>query len=129
MDVVIFSPCRSEGGMRRSRGFRGLRSDGLLRGSCKQSFQETKKLTHLRASDQERRKKAQREIVSAVDEQAVKQGLRDKGSAVDGKLDADHQALAADCADEREFGGECGKAFLQLRAASPDVFEKLFVFD
>src|SRR5580765_8319756 len=115
--------------MRRSRGLRGLRSDGLLRGSYKQSFQETQELAHLSASDEERRKQAQREIVRAVDEQAAKHGLRDKRSAVDGQLDANHQALAANFADKWELGGERGKASAQFRTASANVFEEVFLFN
>ena len=100
-----------------------------MRSGCKEFFQQTQKLANLRACDDERRKEAQREIVSAVDEQAALHGLLDKGSAIDGKLDANHQAFATNFADEIEFGGERGQAVAQLGAARLDVFEKVFVVD
>src|SRR5580704_8634656 len=38
-DVVIISPCRGEGSLRRRRGFRGLWGGGLLRSSYKEMFE------------------------------------------------------------------------------------------
>src|SRR5271154_3881053 len=50
-DVVIFSPCRDEGGMRWRRGFYGRCCRGLLRSCCENFFKETEKLANLRARD------------------------------------------------------------------------------
>jgi len=36
---------------------------------------------------------------------------------------ADHQAFAADFADEAEFGGKLREALAQLRAEQADIFE------
>ena len=88
-----------------------------MRRSYKELFEQTQELARLRASDEKRRKQAQREIVRAVDEQAFEHGLLDEGSSIDGELDADHQAFAANFADEAKFGGQRGKAFAQLGAA------------
>ena len=112
--------------MRRRRGFRGLRGGGLLRGSYKELFEETQELTYLRPSDEERRKQAKREVMRAIDEQAFKHGLLNERSAIDGKLDANHQAFATDFADEREFCGQRGKAFAQFSAARAGCFPEAF---
>ena len=46
-----------------------------------------------------------------------------------GKLDADHQAFAADFADEIKFRAELCKSGAQFFAACADIFEQFFVFD
>src|SRR6266849_1598604 len=79
--VVIFSPCRSMGDARRFRGPAGIRGGGLLRSSRENEFEEPEEFAHLRAVDDERGKQTQREIMSAIDQQAVLHGLRDKGRA------------------------------------------------
>src|SRR5579859_807434 len=115
--------------MRRGRGIRGLRSGGLARGSYKDFFQETQELAHLHASDEKRRQKTQRGIVRAVDQQTAAHGFRNIGSTLDGELDANHEAFPANFADEGEFGGQCGKALAQFRAACADIFEEIFVLN
>src|SRR5690348_16971576 len=115
--------------MRRRRRIRGLRSGGLARGSCKDFFQKPKELAHLRTSDEKRRQKTQGGIVRAVDQQTAAHGLRDKGSAIDGELDANHEAFPANFADERKFSGQRGKAFAQFSAAGSDIFEEILVLD
>src|SRR5208282_2963903 len=84
---------------------------------------------HLRASDEKRREQTQCEVVRAINEQSLEHCLLDERSAIDGKLDADHQAFAANFANEAEFGGQRGKAFAQLRASDANVFEQRFVLD
>src|SRR6267143_1517595 len=56
-------------------------------------------------------------------------GLADERRAFDGEFDADHQAFAADFANEGEFRGELGEAVAQLFAAHADIFEELFLLD
>src|SRR5260370_5788342 len=121
VDVVIFSPCRGQGSVRRGRRFRGLRSGGLLRGSYKKLREQTQKLAHFGARDEEGREQAQREIVRAVDEQAFEQSLLDERSAIDGKLDADHQAFAANFANEAEFGTQGAETPAQLPTPAATV--------
>src|SRR5260370_41337892 len=57
------------------------------------------------------------------------QGLGGERIAIDGKLDAEDEAFAANFADEIELGGELGEAGAELGAACADVFEELLVFD
>ena len=59
--------------------------------------------------------------MGAINEQTLAQGFGDEGIAVDGELDAEHQAFGANFADEIEFGGELGEPFAELIAAMPNV--------
>src|SRR6266436_1356400 len=127
--VVIFSPCRSMGDARRIHDLAGIRCGGLLRCSRENEFEEPEKFAHLRAVDDERGKQTQREIVSAIDQQAALHGFRYKGRAFDGEFDADHQPFSANFADEVKFSGELREAFAKLRAARANVIEKLFALD
>src|SRR5260370_34866989 len=125
--VVIFSPCGGISYAFRIRELAGIRSGGLLSGCCKNNFKEPEKFAHLRASDDEGRQQAQGKIMSAVDQQAALHGLADERPAFDGEFDTDHQAFAADFADEVEFGGELDQAVAQLRAARAEIFQQLLV--
>src|SRR5713226_702739 len=127
--VVIFSPCRGMSNAFRIRGLAGNQSGGLLRGYCKNEFEEPEKFAHLRTSDDKGRQQAQGKIVGAVDEQAALHGFADERRAFDGEFDADHQAFAADFADETELDGKLGEAVAQLRAAHADIFQQLFVLN
>src|SRR6266851_1051884 len=90
---------------------------------------EMEQFARMRASNDEGRQQAQREVVGAVDEQTAPHGFGDKRSAFDGELDTDHQAFAADFTDEAEFGGELRETLAQLRAAHADIFEKFLALD
>src|SRR6267142_1050937 len=127
--VVIFSPYRGKGNALAIRGLAGIRSRGLLRGCCKNEFKEPEKFAHLRASDDEGRQQAQRKFVCAIDQQTALHSFPDKRRAFDGEFDTNHQAFAADFADEADFGGKFRKAVAQLRAAHADIFEEIFVLD
>ncbi len=65
----------------------------------------------------------------AIDQQTLTQSFRDKGIAIDGKLNTEDEAFAADFADKVELGGELDQAFPELSATGADVFEKLLIFD
>src|SRR5260370_3096342 len=127
--VVIFSPCRSVGDAPGIRGLAGIRSGSLLRSCCKYEFKEPEKIAHLRASDDKGRQQAQSKIVGAIDEQAALHGLADERPALHGEFDADHQAFAANFADEAKFRGKLREALTQLRAAHADIFKEFFVLD
>jgi hypothetical protein len=90
-------------------------------------FENAKEFADLRAGDDEGREKAQGKVVGAIDQQALTQGFGDVGIAVDGELDTEDQAFAANFSDEMEFGGEVGEAFAKFRAACANVFEKLLI--
>src|SRR5260370_6271107 len=127
--VVMFSPCR---GMRKAR-----RSCGVLRGSggnglgsfCENELEQAKEFANLRTSDDEGGPQAQGKVVGAIDYQTLTQSFRREGVAIDGELDAEDEAFAADFADEVELGGELGEAFAELGAAGADVFEEFFLVD
>src|SRR6266480_1092816 len=127
--VVIFSPCRRKHNALRIRGLAGIRSGGLLWGCSQNKFKEPEKFAHLRAGDNERRQQAQRKFVGAIDQQTTLHGHADKRRAFDGKFDTDHEAFAADFADEVELGGQFREALAQLRASRADIFEQLLVLD
>src|SRR6266850_3411217 len=127
--VVIFSPYRGKGNALAIRGLAGIRSRGLLRGCCKNEFKEPEKFAHLRASDDEGRQQAQRKFVCAIDQQTALHSFPDKRRAFDGEFDTNHQAFAADFADEADFGGKFREALVQLRSSLTDIFEQLFVLD
>src|SRR5437660_5139589 len=127
--VVIFSPYRGKGNALRIRGRAGIRSRSLLWSNCKNEFKEPEKFAYLRAGDDEGRQEAQREIVSAIDQQTAPHGLADERRAFAGEFHADHQAFAADFADEAEFDGKLREALAELCAAQADIFEELFVLD
>src|SRR5260370_5281712 len=127
--VVIFSPCRSVGDAPGIRRLAGIRSGSLVRSCCKYEFKEREKIAHVRASDDKGRQQAPSKIVGAIDEQAALHGLADKRPAFDGEFDADHQAFAANFADEAEFRGKLREALTQLGAARADIFEEFFVLD
>ena len=93
---------------------------GLLWSSCENDFEEFEKFPDLRLGDDKRRQEAKREVVSTVDEQTALHGFANKRSTFDGKLDADHQALGTNFADETEFGCKFREPFMQLRSASSD---------
>ena len=65
----------------------------------------------------------------AVHEQAAIHGFGDERSALDGEFDTDHQALAANFANEAELFGESGDAFADFGASSPDILEELLILD
>ena len=96
------------------RGFAGIRRRGLLWSGCQNEFQELEKFADLRASNKEGRQKAQREIVSAIDQQAALHGFTDKRAAFDGKFDADHQAFATDGTNKIEFSSKLGETSLSI---------------
>src|SRR5216684_5754358 len=127
--VVIFSPCRGMSNALRIRGLAGIRSGGLLRGCCKNEFEEPEKFAHLRASDDEGRQQAQGKIVGAIDQQAALHGPTHERPAFDGEFDTDHQAFDADFADEIEFSGKLCEAFPQLFPTRTNIFEQLFVLE
>src|SRR5260370_3880541 len=127
--VVIVSHCRGMSNAFRIRELAGNRSGGVLSGWCKNNLKEPEKFAQLSASDDEGRQQAQGKIMSAVDQQAALHGLADERPAFDGEFDTDHQAFAADFADEVEFGGELDEAVAQLRAARADIFQQLLVLD
>src|SRR2546423_9243781 len=109
-----------------TRRFHGRDGPGSL---CKNQLKQTKEFADLRACDDEWRQQAQSKIVRAIDEQAAAQGLSDEGISVNGKLDANHQAFAADFADEIEFGAQSGETFVQLRGAFANIFEQPVFLD
>src|SRR6266404_624563 len=117
------------GAARRFRGLAGIRCGGLLRCSRENEFKEAEKFAHLRTVDDKRGKQTQREIVSAIDQQAALHGFRYKGRAFDGEFDAEHQPFPANFADEVKFAGELRETFAKLYAARADVFEELFALD
>jgi hypothetical protein len=92
-------------------------------------LEQTEKIADLRAGDDERRQQAQRKVVGAIDEQTLPQSLGDEGIAIDGELDTEEQAFAADFADEVELGGELCKAVAEFYATGAHVGEQLFTFD
>ncbi len=65
----------------------------------------------------------------AVDEQALFQRFGNVRSAIDVQIDADHQAFAANFADEIEFGGHFFQAGFQLGAARANIGQQMFLFD
>src|ERR1700694_3002420 len=106
--VVMFSPCRGLRQARRIRGgLRGSGGNGFGR-FCENALEETKKLAERRTCDNEGRQEAQGKVVSAIDHQALAQSLGGERIAVDGELDAEDQAFAANFADEIELAGELG---------------------
>src|SRR5882762_8069872 len=127
--VVIFLPrCGLREARRGGSGLRGSSRNGF--GSfCENELEETEEFAHLRTGDDEGRQEAQGEIVSAIDHQALTEGLGGEGIAVDGKFDAEDEAFAANFADEIELGSELGQACAEFGAACANVFEELFVFD
>ncbi len=66
----------------------------------------------------------------AIDEQALLQRGGDQRRAINGKLDAEDQAFAADLADEnRILRPVVSEAFAQFRAAITNIHEQFGVFD
>ena len=59
----------------------------------------------------------------------VAQRFLHDGRAVNGQVDAEDQAFAANFADEVEARGEGLQTFAQFRAAFANIREKIFVFD
>src|SRR5215831_2121854 len=117
-----------------SRGLRNgklcrIGGSGLLWSFCENDFEEFEKFPDLRLGDDKRRQEAKREVVSTVDEQAALHGFANKRSTFDGKLDADHQALGTNFADEIEFGCELFESLAQFRSAGADIFEKFLFFN
>src|SRR5712671_1334170 len=108
--VVIFLPrCGLREARRGGSGLRRSSRNGF--GSfCENEFEETKEFANLRAGDNEGRQEAQGEIVRAIDHQALAQSFGGERIAIDGKLDAQDEAFAANFADEIELGGELGEA-------------------
>src|SRR6266446_6150184 len=127
--VVIFSPCRSMRNAPGILGCRGIRSGSLVRSCRKNEFKEPEKLAHLRASDDERRQQAQRKIVGAIDQQTALHGLADERPAFPGEFDTDHQALAANFADEAKFCRELYEAVAQVCASRTDIFQEPLALD
>src|SRR5712671_6785344 len=127
--VVIFLPrCGVREARRGGSGLRGSSRNGF--GSfCENGLEETEKFANLRASDDEWGQEAQGEIVSAIDHQALTEGLGGERIAVDGKFDAEDEAFAANFTDEIELSGELGEACAEFGTACADVFEELFIFD
>src|SRR5712671_554619 len=127
--VVIFLPrCGVREARRGGSGLRGSSRNGF--GSfCENGLEETEKFANLRASDDEWGQEAQGEIVSAIDHQALTEGLGGERIAVDGKFDAEDQAFAANFADKVELSSELGQAGAEFGAACANVFEELFIFD
>ncbi len=76
-------------------------------------FRET--FLHLLRGQNKRRQQAQDVVVRAVDQQALFQRFGNVRSALDVQIDAEHQAFAANFADEIEFRGH----FFQARLAVP----------
>src|SRR5204863_8172689 len=129
VDVVIFSPCRRIGNPPRISGLRGIRSGSLLRSFCKNKFKESQEFAHLRASDDKGRQQTQRKIVGTVDEQAALHGFADERRAFHREFDANHQAFAANFADEAKFCCKLYKPVAQLCASRADIFEEFFALD
>src|SRR5437588_1063010 len=102
---------------------------GLLLSFCENQFKKLEKLPDLRPRDDQRRQKTKCEVVRAVDKQAALHGFGDKRRAFDRKLDADHQAFAANFANEIEKSRDLRQAFAQLFAASADIVKEFFLFD
>src|SRR6267154_210506 len=127
--VVIFLPrCGVREARRGGSGLRGSSRNGF--GSfCENGLEETKEFANLRTGDDEWGQEAQGEIVRAIDDQALAQSFGGEGIAVDGKLDAEDEAFAANFADEIELSGELGEACAEFGAAGADIFEELFIFD
>src|SRR5262249_16036337 len=67
--------------------------------------------------------KAQRKLMRAIDEQAAFHGFGDEGSTVNGELDADHEAFAADFFKKGIFGGQFLDATANFGAARDSVGE------
>jgi hypothetical protein len=67
--------------------------------------------------------------VRAVDEQALLQRFGNVRSAFDVQINAQHQAFAANFADEIEFRGQLFQARLKFGAARANVGEQLFPLD
>src|SRR5258708_34395093 len=86
--VVIFSPCRGMGDATGIPGLARIRSDGLLRGCCQNEFKEPEKFAHLRGSDDKGGQKTQRQIGSAIDEQATLHVFAVKRTSSDGNVGA-----------------------------------------
>src|SRR5882762_10340111 len=112
----LFSPYRGKGNALRIRGLAGIRGRSLRWSSCKNEFKEPEKFAYLRARDDEGRQEAQRKIVGAIDQQTAPHGRADERRAFDGEFHADHQAFAADFADEAEFGGKLRDGLTKLSA-------------
>src|SRR6266404_2139137 len=95
--VILLPRCGVREARRGGSGLRGSSRNGF--GSfCENEFEETEKFANLRASDDEWGQEAQGEIVSAIDHQALTEGLGGERIAVDGKFDAEDQAFAANFA-------------------------------
>src|SRR6266850_7847086 len=124
--VVIFLPrCGLREARRGGSGLRGSSRNGF--GSfCENEFEETKEFANLGTGDDKWGQQAQGEIVSAIDHQALAEGLGGERIAVDGKLDAEDQAFTANFADEIELGDELGQACTEFGAADADIFQELF---
>src|SRR6267154_5112597 len=126
--VIVLPRCGLREARRIGGGLRGSSRNGF--GSfCENEFEETKEFANLRAGDDEGRQEAQREIVRAIDDQALAQSFGGEGIAIDRELDAEDQAFTANFADEIELCCELGQACAELGAACADVFEELFIFD
>ncbi len=91
--------------------FRGARQDG---------FEFAQELGDVARANDERRKQPQDVLVRAVDEQAALEGFLRERTAVDGKIDAKDQTLAADFTDEIEAGGKLFESGAKLRAAGDE---------
>jgi len=92
-------------------------------------FEDREKFANLFGADDESGKETQRVIVRAVDEQPAIHGFRDERRAVDGELDADHEAFAANLLDEGIFFREFFDAGVNFGATSGGVLEDFLFFE
>src|SRR5919109_2325273 len=129
VEVIRLSPCRGVSRTFRTGRVARIRGGGLFWSVCKNLLEKFQKFRYMCPRDDKRRKQTESEVVGAVNQQTALHGFLYKRRAFDGKLDADHQAFGADCADEAELRGQFCQPFAQLLAASADIFEELFVFD
>src|ERR1019366_6861874 len=84
-----------------------------------------KSFLHLLRGQNERRQQAQDMFMRTVDEQALLERLGDVRSAFDVQVQAQHQSLPADFADEIILGGEFFQTRAQLRATRADIGEQV----
>src|SRR6267143_1992964 len=102
---------------------------GWLRRAGHHGFKFFEKLRNLTPADDERREKAENVVVRAIDEQATSERFLNYGRPVDGEINAEHQAFAADFTDEIEAPRNSLQASAQFSAALPDVCEQVRFFD
>lgn len=94
----------------------------LAGGNCFKNLREqAQEFPHLSAGDEKWRQQADGVIVSAIDQQAAIHRFGDQRRAVNGQLDADHQAFAPDFADKVEAPRQSRDAFAQLGAKLANV--------